>query len=676
MKRGWRDAGLMIPGPGGPAGTTTRVVLMPEGRSIVVDRGTSLAEAISRVAVFDLPCGGRGVCGRCAVKVDGQLSPPDPSERERLGDAALAAGFRLACRALIEGDVVVTLDAPAGAQFAGGKDTAATIPAVSLLRGSLQASHGGSRGAPLGEVPAPFEYSPCVRLAEVTVEAPSLASQKDDLSRLKTALGATFAGRAAQWPDRSRGSLEFGLSSLRSIPRALRAESGRVSVTAGLNRVVSVVPHVTGDGAPAPGPWGLALDVGTTTLAAYLLDLGWPGDAAARGPATVAALSTTNPQVSAGADLISRITYSSAKAGGVEEMRLLVLRGFNMLIARLAETAGITAGQIVAASVVGNTCMSSFFLGIDPEALGRSPYIPPVLEPLTYTAGDLGLGIHPEAEVWIAPGIAGYVGGDTVAVGTVVEALDPSGTWLAVDIGTNGEVLLKKGDRLLACSTAAGPAFEGGQIASGMRAAPGAIVDVRLSRGAGSPGVPDSVTVLGGGPPRGLCGSGLIRAVREMLLASVIDPRGRFSDRDVMASGYVLGRDAAGNPVQLTQRDVRQLQLAKAAIRTGIELLMERAGIATGDLDVVCLAGAFGNHIRPDDAVGLGLLPAVDVSRVRAIGNAAGTGAQLYLLSVEARRRAARIASTAEHVELSAMPSFQDAFVRNIEFPAPGVGGH
>jgi uncharacterized 2Fe-2S/4Fe-4S cluster protein (DUF4445 family) len=350
-------------------------------------------------------------------------------------------------------------------------------------------------------------------------------------------------------------------------------------------------------------------------------------------------------------------------------MTSLVLDGLNALASRLARAVGISTDDISCVAAVGNTCMASFFLGVSPEGLGSAPYVPPFRGALAYAARDIGLGVNPEAEVWIAPAIAGYVGGDSVAVGVVAKAIDPDGTWLAVDIGTNGEILLHARGRLFACSTAAGPAFEGDRITCGMRAMAGAIDDVRFE----GPDLSPSVSVIGGGAPRGLCGSGLIRSVREMLLNGIIDPSGKFSrGADAgRAAGVELARDPAGMPIRLTQKDVRQLQLGKAAIRTGIDLLMEKAGIGVEHVEAIFLAGAFGNHISPEDAVGLGLLPRVSASRIIALGNAAGTGAQLFLLSEEARDEAIRLASTAEHVELSAICSFRDVFLSNIGFPAP-----
>lgn len=653
------------------------VTIMPGNRVIEALAGQTLAEALSGAAWLDLPCGGMGTCGRCVVKAEGEMEPPDSVEAGRLGPEALNAGYRLACQAVIAGDVTVT----PGRETVGGQDKAASsMTALSLLEGSPVL---------IREARRPYRYGPSVMRLWFDVDLPSLETQKDDLSRVVEAISTASGGPpdevepgatglpVAGGPSNGMWPV-FSLEAIRDLPRSLprglpgqeRDDSAPVwAVVAGRYpgwRVVSVGR----DRPPAGGPFGVALDCGTTTLAAYLVDLaGW-----GRAPAVVAGVSGTNPQVSCGADVISRIAYSSRSDDGVREMSALALKGFNGLIGRLCAGAGIGRRDVTCATIVGNTCMASFLLGADPRYLGTAPYVPPFKGPLTVSAAEAGLDINPAAEVWVAPGIAGYVGGDTVAVAAVTTALDPSGTWLAVDIGTNGEVILNSGGRLLACSTAAGPAFEGGQIACGMRAGPGAITDVRIDDRE-APKI--SVSVSGGGKPVGLCGSGLIRATSELLLAGLLAPSGRLSKAAFPAGEAVLGFDPAGIPVRLTQRDIREFQLAKAALRTGIDVLMEQAGLGPEDLDAIYLAGAFGNHIRPDDAIGLGLLPPVDVSKVVPVGNAAGTGAQLFLLSSEAREQACLISSSARHVELSITKSFQERFLSNVDFPGESPkGGH
>ncbi|MGE5483589.1 MAG: ASKHA domain-containing protein [Ignavibacteriales bacterium] len=633
--------------------------------------GRTIASALSGVAWFDLPCGGTGRCGRCMVKAGGGLTPPDEAEARVLGPEALAAGFRLACRAVVVGDATVTLQRGQATAAASepGKASLQMVDALSLLDGVPGAAAGGeagdessdNAGSPAWRPARPYRLAPFAGTLLLTVESPSIESQRDDLSRLRDSLAAVNGERKH----------DFALEVVRDLPRAVRECDGGLSVVYTGDRIISVEASARGSArgaADGPRTFGIAMDAGTTTLAAYLLDLGNGGR-----PEVVGALSTTNPQVCRGADVVSRIAHAASSDDGVREMTGLILDGFNRLVMGLCLGAGIEPANVACAAAVGNTCMTSFLVGADPRFLGRAPYVPPFRQALTIRAEEMGLAIHPGAAVWIAPGIAGYVGGDTVAVGAVAMALNPHGTWLAVDIGTNGEVLLNSRGRLLACSTAAGPAFEGREIACGMRAGPGAISDVRISWDSGTPVV--TPTVIGGGEPSGLCGSGLIRTIAEMLSLGMIEPGGRLDSDAAPSRELILGYGPAGVPVRLTQKDIRALQLAKAALRTGIDTLLEEAGVEPGEIEEIYLAGAFGNHIRPEDAIDIGLLPPVELSRVKPVGNAAGTGAQLFLLSSEARETACSIAGRAEHVELNTRRSFQDVFLSNFEFPRPAARG-
>lgn len=418
---------------------------------------------------------------------------------------------------------------------------------------------------------------------------------------------------------------------------------------------------------------GIAVDIGTTTIALYLVDL-------ASGE-MLASASGTNPQVSRGSDVISRITYAMDDPSGCHLRELAELvRGE---VARLSESTlrGLTDAEsasrggndVRAAAVVGNSCMTALFLGLDPSPLGRAPYVAPLVDPVTLRGGraaELGLPVAEAGWVYVGPGIGSYVGADTVAVTVACEPEAVGRTWMAVDIGTNGEVVLSAGGELMACSTAAGPAFEGGEISCGMRAKAGAIFDVRIED-------PETVSVstIGDREPVGVCGSGLLRAIDEMLRAGLLDASGRLRSGKCgfAREGLVLARPQGLRPVTVTQMDVRQFQLAKAAIRTGIDILMELGGVRVEDLDVLFLAGAFGNHLDPAAAIRTGLLPPVAIERIRPVGNAAGTGAQLLVLSERARMRAAEVRASCRHINLSEAPGFQERFFGNLVLS--GAGG-
>lgn len=421
----------------------------------------------------------------------------------------------------------------------------------------------------------------------------------------------------------------------------------------------------------------VAVDIGTTTVVASLLDL-------SRGDA-LATASATNPQNIYGADVISRITHATTRPRGTRELQERVIEAINALLDDLIRRAGIGREQIRALTVVGNTTMTHLFLGVRPDGLSRAPYEATFTEARTVRAGDLGLAVPPTADVHVLPGIGGFLGADTVAVALATRLQELPGWTLALDIGTNGELLLAGDGRIWATSTAAGPAFEGAQISSGMRAVAGAIERVRL-------GDDDIVLqVIGGGPPLGICGSGLIDAVAALLQSGVLDPSGRLRTADELAgappalrdrvirvdgqNAFVLARAADGpgpgaeaGPVLLTQGDIRQLQLGKGAILAGARLLLREVGIEESRLDRVLLAGAFGNYIDPASARRIGLLPDVPLSRIVPVGNAAGAGAQEAALSRRRRRQAEELARAIVHVPLAERPEFQGEFVRAMRF--------
>lgn len=403
--------------------------------------------------------------------------------------------------------------------------------------------------------------------------------------------------------------------------------------SAAKRRAPALPPDFAPDAAPG---LGAAFDIGTTTVAGILYDL-------ASG-AAVAAASRANPQGRHGADVISRIAFCDGP-GGLAELNSLIIGCINDMLLELTPE----PGRVAALSVCGNTTMSHIFLGIDPSPLARSPFAPRFLVPPVRTAGELGVIAAPEAPVRLLPNVAGHVGGDITGV---MLAARMTGRTLAVDVGTNGEVVLQSGGRRFACSTAAGPAFEGAAISRGMRAAPGAIERVRIENGR------PVVGVIGGGRAEGICGSGLIDCVAAMLDSGIIDKKGRMAEPEYGLAGGVT----------VTRKDIREVQLAKAAIAAGMAILMREAGITADALDRVLLAGAFGSHIDAAAALRIGLLPPVPVERVTGIGNAAAAGAAMALLSAAERESAARLAAETKHVELATHADFQSEYVRHMYF--------
>jgi uncharacterized 2Fe-2S/4Fe-4S cluster protein (DUF4445 family) len=409
---------------------------------------------------------------------------------------------------------------------------------------------------------------------------------------------------------------------------------------------------------------GLALDIGTTTLAGWLYDLD------ERRELAVAA--TLNPQGAYGADSVSRIQHALEKETGLADLQDAVVEATNGLILSMCSHAGVSPETVVECAVVGNTTMMHLFFGLSPRDLGLAPYIPSTLGPVIVTAEEAGLAINPAGSVYHLPCIGGFIGADTVGVIMSTGLNKRSGTHLAVDIGTNGEIVLCHEGRLLACSTAAGPALEGGEMACGMRAAPGAVDVVEIVDGK------PRIHTIGDAAPRGICGSGIIDAVAVVCETDIIDPSGRMVaetsvdgidiERHNGEIRAVFARGVAGD-IYLTQRDIRRVQLAKGAIRVGIETLLDTVSVSIADVETVYLAGAFGNYLRPESAVRIGLLPPVEPERFRPVGNAAGAGARLALVSRRMRDEAVEIASTTEHIDLMADPGFQDRFAEAMFFP-------
>jgi len=415
--------------------------------------------------------------------------------------------------------------------------------------------------------------------------------------------------------------------------------------------------------------YGVAFDIGTTTVVGMLCDLtrGMP----------IRAIARTNPQGIYGGDVISRIQYAAESPEHLQAIQRKVLDCFNEIIHRFMQEEGIARGQIKEITVVGNTAMSHLFLGIDASSLARAPFEPVFTSAVTMLASDLGLFAAEDAKVYLLPNIAGHVGSDITAVMLATALYDLPGVNLVIDIGTNGEVLLSRKGEMLACSTAAGPAFEGASIRFGMRAAIGAIEQVDFTRG------DVCLDVIGDVEPTGMCGSGLISLVAQMLDQGLITTRGRLLNRetaleqgisetfanrlysDESGGGFVLHKD-----IVLTQKDIREVQLAKGAIAAGIEVLLDRFGLSSSEIDHVMIAGAFGNYVRVEDALRIGLLPPVLPERVVPIGNAAGVGACMALLSAKHRELAEREAEKVLHLELSNDASFVNKHMRAMSFPA------
>jgi len=626
------------------------VVFTPSGKRGRFPIGTPLLSAARTLGVdIDSVCGGRAICGRCQVLVgEGEyakhgvrsgaesLTPPSAPEQRFGVRKVLAEGRRLSCQAKVQADVVVD------------------VPSSSQVHRQVVRKAAEVRDIELNRIVTLH----CVEVAEPDMHDPS-----GDLTRLKDALA-----REWQLPN-----LKCELSVVRSLQPILRAGGWQVTVAVyDRAEIIAVWPGLH------DAAFGLAIDVGSTTIAAHLCDL--------TNGEVVASSGLMNPQIRFGEDLMSRVSYSMMNPGGAEQMTAAVREALSQLAADVAQSAGIEVDAILEATVVGNPIMHHLVLGIDPVELGGAPFALALDRAVTVRAAEIDFTLHPNARVYVLPCVAGHVGADTAGVMLAERPDLLDEITLLVDVGTNAEIVLGSRARLVACSSPTGPAFEGAQISCGQRAAPGAIERVRIDpvtfeprfRVIGSelwsddPGFAAATAQIG---VTGVCGSGIIEVLAELYLAGVINQDGVIDGRlgavtpRVVANGrtfaYVLHEGAQA--LTITQNDVRAIQLAKAALYAGIRLLMDRLGVER--VDRIRLAGAFGSHIDVKYATVLGMIPDCDLAKVSSAGNAAGTGARIALLDMTSRAAIEQLVQKVEKIETALEPKFQAHFVEAMAIP-------
>ena len=596
---------------------TFQIDFEPVGRRGECPSGYSLLDCARQLGV-DLAnlCGGAGSCGRCVVQVlDGKLSEPAAGEAEFLSSNELAEGYRLACRTIALGDCKVR------------------VPPESLTAPQRTQIEGEE---------TPIAPEPPVQTYLVTLQAPSLDDLRASAERLLEALAQQHGVLPTQ----------IDLTALRDLSPGPRSEDWQVRVAMRDEEIVALLP-------PEASSLGLAVDLGTTKIAAYLIDLETGQTLASRG--------IMNPQIAYGEDVIARLAFAWREPAGAEKMQGLIVEPINQVAGAMCAEGGFDPASIVEAVVVGNTAMHHLFLRLPVEQLARAPYVPAVASALDVKARDLGLEIAPGAYVHLLPNIAGYVGADHVAMLLAIEMAQAEGVVLALDIGTNTEVCLANRGKLASLSCASGPAFEGAHIKHGMRAANGAIEHLRIA------GDQIEYQTIGGAPPAGICGSGILDALAQLYQAGVVDRNGymgehpRVRDATDPREFVLVDSDdgANGHPeITFTQKDVRELQLAKGAMRTGIDVLLETNGLTADDIDRVIIAGAFGTYIDVASAMTIGMLPRLPLDRFRQVGNAAGMGAKLALISRSKRSEAQAIASRVGYIELATIPQFARRFTQ------------
>ncbi len=626
---------------------TCQVIFQPSGRRGESPEGTTVLEASRMLGVgIESVCGGKKSCGKCKIRIDpgsvdqhgihsqpNHLSPFTEAEGKILEKNEQAQGIRLACAASIQGDVLIF------------------VPEENRTGAQVIRKEAGEKE---------IRLNPAVRLFTVTLSPPELDDPQADYERLVAALAERYG--------LPRPEIDY--PALLDLGGALR--KGNWTVTAALRLEKEILAVFPGEVEEA---YGLAVDVGSTTVAGYLCSL--------HAGRIVGTESFMNPQITFGDDVIARISYVMDNPDGMDKMRGCIIDGLNHLIRNVTRNHGLAPADILEVTIVGNTVMHHLLLGIDPRALGFSPFTPAIHRSLDIKARDLGLKANPAANVHILPIIAGFVGADNVGVLIAEEPYRRDEMTLIIDVGTNGEMLLGNREKLLSASCATGPALEGAHIRFGMRAAPGAIERIRIDPET----LEASFKIIGEERWRpefritgalGICGSGIIGGVAELYRAGVIDQSGRF--RTGLATPRLLTTDgkpeyviawpdetSLARPITISQQDIRSVQLAKGALYAGAKLMMKKLGIEK--LDRVVLAGAFGSYIDKTEAMFLGMFPDCDIDHVSSVGNAAGDGARIALLDRDKRLEAEEMARRVKYLELTLEKEFQEEFMAAMFIP-------
>ena len=615
-----------------PIGTSkVSIEFRPHDKVTRVPPGMTIFNAANWIGLpIDSTCGAKGTCGKCKVRILQGENGATAADRRIFSEEELADGWRLSCRSEANSDVVCHVPRLMG------------NPKAALM--------GFDRHVILNAN---------VYKIPLTLTPPTLEDQRSDFSRIRDAL------------EPEGYAIEASLNLLRQLPGVLRRSQWQVTAVVVGHELVSVE-----EGDTTSRSFGLAFDIGTTTVVGMLIDL--------NSGAPVAVQSALNGQAVQGADVISRISYTMLNEDGLAELNEVILRTLNGLIAQLLEEGQVEAHEVYEVVTAGNATMQHLFLGVDPEPIGLEPFIPAVEDMVQASAHEVGLNIHPQAQIHCLPYLGAYVGADLVAGLLATGLAQNEGVRLLVDVGTNGEIILGSAARTVATAAPAGPAFEGAQIQDGMRASDGAIEAVTITQD----GI--ELQVIGDIPPIGLCGSGLLDVVAQLRLSGLLLPSGRFvkaADATQIVTPDLAQRIITGDegrrsfvlawpeesgsdkPIVLTQRDVRELQFAKGSIAGGIDVVMQELGVEADELVEIYLAGSFGSYINPQSARIIGLVPPVPVERIKAVGNAAGEGAKIALVSFRERMVARSLPQIVEYHELSGRGDFNDSFLAVLQFP-------
>lgn len=611
---------------------TYTITFMPRDTKIIVNSGDTIKEAIITANLeFDFPCAGRGTCGKCRIRILDKVITPTQTEIILLSKKEISEGVHLACQTEIHDNFTVLLNT-----------------AKSLIYNIL-----------LSTFQRAFTLEPLIKKIYIEVDLPTLDNPKSDVQRLREKL---------ELKNINYKNLTIQISVLSQLSTTLREALHHITVVTNETKILGIEKGNTTN-----KMLGIAFDIGTTTIVGYLMDL-YTGK-------ELAVSSSLNPQVKFGADVISRITYSNQNENGLKIMQSAILKAIDTLIGDTVDKSGMSRNEIYSITIVGNTCMHHLFLGLNPRYIAATPYIPVISEPIELSSEELNLHINTAGRIFVLPNISGFVGADTVGVVLATEMDKSNDIKLAIDIGTNGEIVLGSSKKLVSCSAAAGPAFEGAQISCGMRGSNGAIDHVTFKDKL-------SYTTVGGEKPQGICGSGILDTIAGLVELGIINKRGKLLSPDELTDSaekiygkYIFDNDGTntfllvpksetkhGRPIMITQHDISSFQLAKGAISAGINVLIEECGVTIDDIKEVLLAGAFGNYLDPHSACVIGLIPRKLESKIKMVGNAAGAGSKLALLSRIEYNRSGTITNMIKYVELGAYKRFNRKFAEGMRF--------
>ncbi len=611
-------------------GRRIQVNFQPEGIHGEVDVGTSVLEA-ARLFGVDISgiCGGKQVCGKCKVIIDFKknvVSPVSPQEEGLLTQEELSEGVRLACMTLLKGNSTIFI--PIGSRV-----------------GSQRLQTWGQE--------IDFDLMPLIKKISVRVPQSTVSQQSSDADLLEKVL-----------IEEGFKNPKFSLDIVRMLPITLRKGSHRMIVTLnGENEIIDLE-----SGSAITPMYGLAVDIGTTKVACYLHDL--------KNGELVESSSMMNPQIFYGEDILTRISHAFTYEKGLKDLHQTIVEGLNKLIEKLLGARGILKNHLYEMTVVGNTVMHHLFLDVTPRHLAVAPFSPSISGSLNIKARELGIGINPLGNIHMLPIVSGFVGSDCLAAILATGLQEKNGSNLLLDVGTNTEIVLSVDRTLNVCSCASGPAFEGAHIRNGMRASEGAIerawIDVNT--------MDVEYTTIDRGKAKGICGSGVVDLIAEMLRAGIIDTTGRiytkpssnrFKERGGVSEFIVEfgSKTVTGNDIVITQKDVREIQKAKAAIYTGSSILLKKNFVKPDEIENVYVAGAFGNYLDPENIRTIGMFPDFAIDRIIGVGNAAGTGSRMVLLSKNVRDEAINLSKNINYIELAAEPNFMAEYTNALNLP-------